>query len=167
MTGLRWAVIAFIAGASLTNLAGRYKDHVSVGWMPPRGEYSEGFSTSNAFQGRHRIYRAALVYESFILLIGLPLLFVPQKSPEIPTRAHWVSFAFILVATIVNAIHTRDAYQSRGWVPPHGYNSSGLRAAGIRDAWHRHVNVSGVERELGIGTIGCIGVLLWRTKRRP
>lgn len=165
MTHLRWAAVVFILGASLTNLAGRYKDHISIGWMPPRGMYSEGYSVETVRE-RHDevVYATGLRYELFFLLIGTTVFFVPTKRRKVASRPHWIAPAFFLVASLANAVHTNTAFQSRGWVPKYGMNSRGAAADAIRVAWRDHVAVSGVERELAIATAAGIALLLMRRK---
>ncbi|MDQ6929984.1 MAG: hypothetical protein M3126_04885 [Candidatus Eremiobacteraeota bacterium] len=168
MTRLRWAAIVFTLGASLTNLAGRYKDHISIGWMPPRGMYSEGYNASVVL-ARHDtlVYATGLRYEIAFLLIGLALFFVPAKRGAGASRPHWIAPVLFLAGTVANVVHTNAALESRGWVPKRGVLSSGPAADEIRLAWRNHVAVSGIERELAIATVAGVALVLMRRKGLP
>ena len=65
-------------------------------------------------------------------------------------RLHWAILGVVVVSTLANAFFTRQAYYSRGWMG--------------RKAWHTHVTLSGVERELGVLTAGAVALLLVRPK---
>lgn len=161
MTRSRWAAIVFILGATLTNAVGAYKDHASLGWMPRRGAYSYGYRAPDARKRYAAVYRAGLEHEAIILLVSVALLLIPSSVRKTQSRPHWAALAFLLAATLANGIHTNIAYHSRGWVPPHGLLPWAPARDSIRNAWHRHVNISGIEREAAIVTLfGVAAVLL-------
>ncbi len=155
MTRLRWALIVFIAGASLTNLVGAYKDHLSIALMANPGMGSSGYQSADDQERLYnRSYSARQSDEFIIVLIGSALLLLPFKNRETGSSLYWMPIAFLVAGSLWNGIHTWQAYDSRGWISH-------------RHIWHYHVNLSGIERELVILSVGGIGMLLLRKSDKP